>query len=49
MVAIDPRNIKPTDLARLLNSTPLGPVIDERQVLRHRTRAGFRSLNWCCA
>jgi len=42
MVAIDPRSIKPTDLARLLNSTPLGPVIDERQVLRHRTRAGFR-------
>lgn len=42
MVAIDPRNLKPSEVVRLLNSTPLGPVIDERQLLRHRTRAGFR-------
>jgi len=41
-VAIDPRNLKPADLARLLNSTPLGTVIDERQLYRHRVRAGFR-------
>jgi len=41
-VAIDPRNLKPADLARLLNSTPLGTVIDERQLYRHRMRAGFR-------
>jgi len=41
-VAIDPRQLKPTDLARLLNSTPLGAVIEERQLHRHRTRAGFR-------
>jgi len=27
---------------RLLNSTPLGEVISERQLHRHRTRAGFR-------
>lgn len=39
---IDPKNLKPTDLARLLNSTPLGTVIDERQLYRHRMRAGFR-------
>jgi len=41
-VAIDPRNLKPADLARLLNSTPLGTVLDERQLYRHRMRAGFR-------
>jgi len=41
-VAIDPRNLKPADLVRLLNSTPLGTVLDERQLYRHRMRAGFR-------
>ncbi len=41
-MAIDPRNLKSADLARLLNSTPLGTVIDERQLYRHRMRAGFR-------
>jgi hypothetical protein len=29
-------------LCRLLNSTPLGEVISERQLYRHRTRAGLR-------
>jgi hypothetical protein len=29
-------------MCRLLNSTPLGEVISERQLHRHRTRAGFR-------
>ncbi len=41
-MAIDPRNQKPSDLARLLNSTPLGTVIDERQLYRHRMKAGYR-------
>jgi hypothetical protein len=41
-VAIDPRHLKPAEVVRLLNSTPLGPVIDDRQVYRHRMRAGFR-------
>jgi len=41
-VAIDPRNLKPSELCRLVNSTPLGEVIRERQLYRHRTRAGFR-------
>jgi len=41
-VAIDPRNLRPSELCRLLNSTPLGEVINERQLHRHRTRAGFR-------
>jgi len=41
-VAIDPRKLKPGELARLLNSTPLSEVVSERQLHRHRTRAGFR-------
>ena len=41
-VAIDPRKLRPSELCRLLNSTPLGEVINERQLYRHRTRAGFR-------
>ena len=41
-MAIDPRNLRPADLARLLNSTPLGTVIDERKLYRHRMDAGFR-------
>jgi hypothetical protein len=41
-VAIDPRKLKPGELARLLNSTPVGEVVSERQLHRHRTRAGFR-------
>ena len=42
MVAIDIRKLRPLDLCRLLNSTPLGEVISERQVYRHRDRVGFR-------
>ena len=41
-MAIDPRQLGPTQMCRLLNSTPLGEVISERQLHRHRTRAGFR-------
>ena len=41
-MAIDPRRLKPSELCRLLNSTPLGEVISERQLYRHRQRAGFR-------
>jgi hypothetical protein len=41
-MAVDPRHLRPADLARLLNSTALGAVIGERQLHRHRTRAGFR-------
>ena len=39
---IDPRNLRPSDLAKLLNSTPLGTVTDERQLYRYRVRAGYR-------
>jgi len=41
-VAIDPRHLKPSELVRLLNSTPLGEVTSERQLYRDRQRAGFR-------
>ena len=41
-VAIDIRKLEPVQLVRLLNSTPLGTVIDERQLYRHRNRAGYR-------
>ncbi len=41
-MAIDPSRLKPSDVTRLLNSTPLGTVIDDRQLYRHRQRAGFR-------
>lgn len=41
-MAIDPRNLKPAEVCRLLNSTPLSEVISERQLHRHRTRAGYR-------
>jgi hypothetical protein len=41
-MAIDPSKLRPSDLTRLLNSTPLGTVIGDRQLYRHRQRAGFR-------
>jgi hypothetical protein len=41
-VATDTRRMRPGELCRLLNSTPLGEVISERQLHRHRTRAGNR-------
>jgi hypothetical protein len=41
-VATDPRRLKPSELTRLLNSTPLGEVTSERQIYRHRSRAGLR-------
>jgi len=41
-LAIDPRKLRPSVVCRLLNSTPLGEVIGERQLLRHRNRAGLR-------
>ena len=42
MPAIDVRKLRPVDVCRLLNSTPLGAVLDERRLYRHRSRAGFR-------
>ena len=41
-MTLDPRKMRPSALCRLLNSTPLGEVISERQLYRHRQRAGNR-------
>lgn len=41
-MAFDIRKLRPADLAKLLNSTPLGSVLNERQLYRHRMQAGFR-------
>jgi hypothetical protein len=38
----DPRRLRPGELCRLLNSTALGEVINERRLKRHRLRAGLR-------
>jgi hypothetical protein len=39
---INPRQLRPIELCRLLNSTPLGEVINEQQLRCQRTRAGLR-------
>ncbi len=39
---IDPRKLRPAQAVQLFNSTPLGEVISERQLFRHRGRAGLR-------
>lgn len=41
-MATDPRRLRPSELCRLLNSSPLGEVFNKRQLYRHRTRAGLR-------
>ena len=41
-MATDPRRLRPAELCRLLNSTPLGEVISAAQLHSHRTRAGLR-------
>ncbi|HTU24918.1 MAG TPA: hypothetical protein VMF30_05950 [Pirellulales bacterium] len=41
-MTIDPRRLRPIELCRLLNSTPLGEVISEQELRNHRTRAGHR-------
>ena len=41
-MTIDPRQLRPSELCRVLNSTPLGEVINERQLHRQRARAGLR-------
>lgn len=41
-MTLDPRRLRPSELCQLLNSTPLGEVISERQLYRHRQRGGFR-------
>ena len=42
MAGLDPSRLRPGEVCRLLNSTPLGPVLTEARLKRHRTEAGFR-------
>lgn len=39
---IDPQRLRPGELCRLLNSTPLGEVIKAGKLKRHREQAGLR-------
>jgi len=39
---LDPRALRPAELARLLNSTPLGEVVRPHVIYRQRNRAGYR-------
>lgn len=41
-MSIDPRRVRPGQLVRSLNSTPLGQVISKVQLQRHRDAAGAR-------
>ena len=40
-MATDPRKLKPTALTRLLNSTPLGEVINDRQLFVIGSKPAF--------
>ncbi len=40
-MAINPLRIKPSDAVRLINSTPVGPVCNDRLLRRHRDAAGL--------
>lgn len=39
---VDPRNLRVAEAVRLLNSTPLGEVVQPHVVYRHLNRAGYR-------
>lgn len=41
-LAIDVRKLRPSELIRLANSTPLGEVLNARKLTRFRDRAGLR-------
>jgi energy-coupling factor transporter ATP-binding protein EcfA2 len=42
MATMNPGKLKPIEVVRLMNSTPIGAVINDRQLRRNRDRAGFR-------
>ena len=44
-MAIDIRNLRPSELCQLMNSTPLGEVLPLHHLNRQRTAAGFRLGN----
>ena len=41
-MALNPTKLKPIEIVRIVNTTPLMAVLNDRQLRRHRDRAGFR-------
>lgn len=39
---LDPTSMRPAEVVRLLNSTPLGEVLSEQRLRKHRSKAGYR-------
>ena len=39
---MNPTKLKPIEIVRIVNTTPLNAVLNDRQLRRHRDRAGFR-------
>ena len=39
---LNPTKLKPIKIVRIVNTTPLMAVLNDRQLRRHRDRAGFR-------
>ena len=39
---MNPTKLKPIEIVRIVNTTPLMAVLNDRQLRRHRDRAGFR-------
>ena len=42
---VDPRNLRVAEAVRLLNSTPLGEVVQPHLVYRHLNRAAYNQLH----
>ena len=38
---MNPMHLRSSDVVRLINSSSAGPVLNDRQLRRHRDRAGF--------
>lgn len=41
-MALDPHALKPSELARLMNATPLGETMSRQRIYRQRDRGGLR-------
>ena len=41
-MSLNPTKLKPIEIVRIMNTTPLMAVLNDRQLRRHRDRAGFR-------
>ena len=39
---LNPTKLEPIEIVRIVNTTPLMAVLNDRQLRRHRDRAGFR-------